>query len=194
MTKLLTSIDNNGEEFLGKHKRIIDAEKNLGESIENYKIFTIVRNPYSQVYSFYNHLRKPLYMSKDELRSRYPDYDGYLHPKSACMIALEADFNVYVKKVYNDISLVPRMMCDLVEWIKNSKNKISADFIIKFENMEHDVEFVFNQIGLKGQLEKLNYSLPCGDINNYRAHYDDESKNIIKNNFRETLKLFDYKF
>lgn len=55
--------------YLDKHSTAQEIRKVLGEEKWNDCFtFAFIRNPYDQVVSFYHHLRKPLYVSKKNIR------------------------------------------------------------------------------------------------------------------------------
>ena len=70
-----------------------------------------VRNPWDQVVSFYSHLRKPLYLSKEAI-SPLPEYfaDGhYLHPIEVSKSACSEEFPAWVRRWYPQRRRHPRL-------------------------------------------------------------------------------------
>jgi hypothetical protein len=74
ITEVLLRPENGGRMFLGKHFTYLQAADALGESIHDLYSFAVVRNPYEQVLSFYEHLRKPLFVPAEELELQYPGW------------------------------------------------------------------------------------------------------------------------
>ena len=179
------------------------AEKMLdeiGTEKNNYKKFTIVRNPWDLVVSFYFHLRKPL--SQTELFSE--GNISYLNPVEASMNACKMDFKSWVK-IYYDPYLRPRQIEETrfpypvshfykqLDWITNINGEILVDKILKFEEPNEWKNYL-KGLGLKDTNDldvKLNSSKRRVD---YKYYYDDEIKNIIGQYFKKDIDKFDYKF
>ena len=73
ITALLLNPLNGGTEWLRKHSTYRDAAQTLGHELKTFTVFTVVRNPFAQVFSFYEHLRKPLWMTAEQIEAHYPE-------------------------------------------------------------------------------------------------------------------------
>lgn len=100
ITEWLLAPQNGCSLYLQKHDRYADAEQVMGGELNGYLTFSVVRNPFEQVLSFYEHLRKPLHVSREDLERQYPGSDGRLAPQWASRLAMEMDFPDYVRTVY----------------------------------------------------------------------------------------------
>ena len=136
---------NEGINFLGKHDKLKNAINQLSDSYHQYYTFSVVRNPFDQVVSFYEHLRKPLYIDHKQLRQQYPNFDGLLFPKEACKLAINLDFKNYVKAVYlnqkND-DLFSFWFDDQVSFLSNDQGAIDVKYIIRFEKISEGISFI----------------------------------------------------
>ena len=128
ITELLLEENNCGGQFLQKHSIYSQAERILGEEITRFTSFAVIRNPYEQVFSFYEHLRKPKFMDLSLLERQYPGSGGKLQPRLASDLAVKCDFPDYVRQLYTDTPQLHVWMRDLCEWLRNIEGNIMVDY------------------------------------------------------------------
>jgi hypothetical protein len=151
--------------------------------------FSFVRNPWDQVVSFYNHLRKPLYLPQY--------YSKLMRPHYACQIALQCNFHDWVLEIYNkeklqqdEISQVNHFQ-NQCEWLCDSNENLIVDYIGKYESLEKDIEIIGKKIGRDfNHLPVRNRS----QRKDYREYYDTRTKAIIGDFFEKDISLFEYDF
>ena len=136
--------------------------------------FTLVRNPWDKVVSHYEYRLK---RNKTEVASR-----NILFPE-------------WVKKTYGQDKDSfyynnPKSFQPQVEWLKDDEDKISVDFVGKFESINEDFNQIKSVIGLDAELPHLNASKRAG----YQTYYDDETREIVAHWFREDIEVFGYDF
>lgn len=136
--------------------------------------FTLVRNPWDKVVSHYEYRRK---RNKTGLADR------------------DISFSDWVKKTYGPDKDPhyynnPKAFQPQVEWLKDDEGRISIDYIGKFETINEDFEQIKTAIGIDAQLPHLNASKRAG----YQDYYDDETRAIVADWFREDIELFGYRF
>jgi len=136
--------------------------------------FTLVRNPWDKVVSHYEYRRK---RNKTEVGSR------------------AISFSEWVKKTYGpDKDLFyynnPKAFQTQVEWLKDDEGRITIDFIGKFESINEDFDQIKHAIGLEAELPHLNASKRAG----FQSYYDDETRQIVTDWFREDIEAFNYNF
>lgn len=154
--------------------------------------FSFVRNPWDQVVSFYNHLRKPLYL---------PQYKGkLLNPYNACKTALECDFPTWVIEIYERRQSQDEMFRtnnpvdhfkNQHEWLYSLDGEMLVDYIGKYESLSKDLEIIGKRIGIDFS------SIPIKNKSqrrNYREYYDSTTKDIIGSFFLKDIQLFNYNF
>ena len=140
---------------------------------EAYK-FTVVRNPWDKVVSHYEYRRK----------------------KDKTGIATNGvSFASWVRRTYGEdkdpvLYNNPRSFQPQVDWLKDSDGQVSVDYIIRFESINEGFEHVRQAIGLDAELPHLNASPRA----RYHTYYDDESRAIVANWFREDIEAFGYQF
>ena len=136
--------------------------------------FTLVRNPWDKVVSHYEYRRK---RNKTEVATR------------------NISFSEWVKKTYGPDKDPfyynnPKAFQPQVEWLKDDEGRISIDFIGKFESIDEDFNQIKSVIGLKAEPPHLNASKRAG----YQSYYDDETRQIVADWFREDIEVFGYHF
>lgn len=190
MKELLISSENKGVNFLKKHDYLSAALDVMGGKINDFTTFTVVRNPFSQVVSFYEHLRKPLYIPKAKLKQQYRAFQESLSPRQTAKLAMELDFKSWVKQIYVTRKPYHEWHGDQLNWLVDKHNILRVDRVLKFESLNEDLAKLQEELGIKGTLPHKNKSKTL----NYQEYYDEETQEIIEREFNPTLKLFDYKF
>ena len=64
------------------------------------------------------------------------------------------------------------------------------DYIIKYETINEDFNYVKSVLGLDAELPHLNASKRAG----YQSYYDNETRKIVAEWFREDIEEFGYSF
>lgn len=136
--------------------------------------FSLVRNPWDKVVSHYEYRLK---RNKTELATR------------------NISFSEWVRKTYGPDKDPfyynnPKAFQPQVEWLKDDEGKITIDFIGRFETINKDFNQIKSAIGLDAELPHLNASKRAG----YQSYYDDETRQIVADWFREDVELFGYSF
>lgn len=70
----------------------------------------------------------------------------------------------------------------------NSTNKIEADFVGRFENINEDWNKLKNILNFKSDLQHVNKST----IKNYRDYYTEDMKKIVFDIYRQDFECFNY--
>ncbi|MGB7452385.1 MAG: sulfotransferase family 2 domain-containing protein [Lysobacterales bacterium] len=136
--------------------------------------FTLVRNPWDKVVSHYEYRLK---RNKTEIAARNISFSEWV------IKTYGPDKDPFY---YNN----PKAFQPQVEWLKDDEGKISIDFIGRFESINEDFDQIKSVIGLEAELPHLNASKRAG----YQSYYDDESREIVADWFREDIELFGYCF
>ncbi len=142
-------------------------ENNIGKDVwDSYFKFAFIRNPYDIAVSRYTWERKKR-NRKDE-------------------ISIE-DFRSWVKnrELTNE------------DWLYKyiaTNNGLELDFIGRYENLNNDLDYICEKIGLP----KLNLGFLKSGFRDkklkYTEYYDNETKNLVNDFFNIDLNLFNYKF
>lgn len=195
--ELLLDPTNGGGPFLRKHSGYSEAERVMGGEIQRFTVFAVVRNPFDQVLSFYEHLRKPLRMTPEEIERQYPGTGGRLLPIWASELAMRLEFPDFVREVYAADSGEGRQASwfgDLLSWLRSADGNLAPVRILRFEALQNDILNLAGELGLAGELPWRNASRAQQEAVRYSERYDSASRRIIETRFAPTLERFGYSF
>ncbi len=144
-----------------QHFNCEEYSKYLGSEYDDYFKFTVIRNPFDRVVSYY--------------------YGG--------AIKSDLSFSQWVVDRYKNKNFkdFERMYSDYKHWI----NLDDMDLILRFENLSVDFEKLKNTLDLDISLGSYNVNKKRVG---YEEYYDDNTKEIIGNFFRDELDKFNYEF
>lgn len=146
-----------------QHFNYSDYEKYLGEDLLEYHKFTVVRNPWDRVVSYF--------------------FNG--------AITNGLNFNEWIIDRYKNYNFVDynRMYQPCISWLDlKNLNQIN---ILKFENLDKDFKNLCNILNINVSLKKINTN---NSRTKYQDYYNEQTKNIIFNFFKEDIKYFNYEF
>jgi len=157
--------------FRGRMKSQKNYRNRYAVSREQYKSyykFSIVRNPWSRAFSWYNNvMNDPVHRKNLQV----PDNQSF------------HDFlNIHAGKGY----LRPQTY-----WLKNFEGEIDLDYVGKFENLAGDFRKICESLGA-GEIQ-LPHKLKS-DNPDYRDYYDEDLINLIAGIYSEEIELFGYTF
>jgi len=136
--------------------------------------FTIVRNPWDKVVSHYEYRRKK---NKTQIATRNISFTEWV-----TMTYGEDRDSFY----YDN----PKSFQAQVEWLKDDLGEISIDYIGRFESINQDFNHVKHIIGIDTGLPHLNASNRAS----FQSYYNDGTREIVAQWFREDIEAFDYRF
>ena len=171
----------------------------------NYFKFVFVRNPWDWFLSQYNqYFCKPHYSEKRyNLSKVLHGFVGQSHPNIDLRkekYLTKTDFyilyylNYYVQKYRLDRLQEKRDTNRYFQYqyIVDDRGEKQVDFVGKYENIEHDFEFICHQIGLnKIELPCLNY---FSKNLSYRDYYREDTKALVAEKYQKDIELLNYEF
>ena len=157
---------------LWKHSRLRDV---LGmvtqDQIENYFVFTIVRNPWDRMVSYFHWLKA----------------QSFQHP--AVAIAQNNRFSDFLinpviqRSLQNDITR---------QYICDQNGVEQCDMYLRMEHLPQDAGRLAQNLGLK--LPELPHDNRSERDKNYADYYDTDNRNMIGKVFADDIERFEYSF
>ena len=149
-------------------KVIHDRRTNFRQAYDTYFKFTIVRNPWARVFSWYQNVMR------DELHQQRFNLD------KTCT------FQDFLNSQIGQFEIKPQLY-----WILDKKKQNPLNFVGRFEKLKTDFEFVATRIGLK------DFTLPSlilGSGERYTQHYDTKMRDLVFKFYREEINRFNFEY
>ena len=171
------------------HLTLEDYHKYIFNS-NSYKYYSIVRNPWSRMLSVYTYWKQMT-----------PNHKNYYWAKEACrslrdnkmsfkeFILNLSDRKIRFRKTHDPHLEMPHLktQCSFLK----VGGEFKMDFVGKMENLQRDFDFICKDIGIPRQdLPHVNRS----DHKCYTEYYDDQTKRVISDLYREDIERFNYNF
>lgn len=147
-------------------------------SIQNYFKFTIVRNPWDRLVSAYFFLRNGGFSEKD---SEWYEEE----------ISQFECFESFVKEWLTRENIWKwHHFRPQYHYFLDKHNKCQLDFLGFLENIDKDIEYIFEHIGIEASIAKSNKS----EHRSYIEYYDEEMIDIVQKVYEEDIKILGYTF
>lgn len=167
--------------FYGKETEDHSAGINMDKFITNHP-----HPPLKQVKKFLGENIWNSYFKFAFVRNPYEIAVSRYHWNKKGKECSKQGFKSWVKQEYD-----PQL--DLLCPYITDNNKIDLDFIGRYENLENDIDYIFNILKLPKPVLGKNKS-GYRDKKHYTEYYDNEIKDTIKNYFSNDLEIFNYDF
>lgn len=174
-----------------KHCFISDIQPVLtGSEFSDYTKFTVVRNPYDRLYSWYlmfkhntiNIGNVPKKINK-EIENSIFQFDSLMKELSPYMDSFEDFVSVPNKGFFQ------RFYANQFDYLKINQ-KMVMNKVLRFENLSDDFNALAQQLKIDATLPYINQSIK----HDYREAYTEKSKKIVTERFQKDLVYFSYKF
>ena len=157
-----------------EHKTALEKRAELGAAQWAKRFcFAFVRNPWDRVASLYHY------------RVQTNNTGLGDHP---------IPFKTWVRLTFRDNDPAyynsPKMLMPQWHWITDEQGQVLVDFVGRFENLEEDFNIVCARINRRVRLPHLKSS----NRGFYRAYYDDETIEIVRDWFAVDVEEFAYEF
>ena len=178
-TNVLNKTSNNKK---GKRHFQIDTKT---MDLKKYFIFTIVRNPYDRLVSLF-------LFSKNGGGGANGEFALDINMRLTIRLSSFKDFIIDIKNKWdtckNDIRYKP-----MIDWIRDDDNNILTNKIVKFENLQEDMNEVFEKTGLTYIDFSKNHDYKSENRKHWMEYYDKEILDIVNELYYEDFIVFDYK-
>ena len=141
---------------------------------KDYKVITIIRNPYERALSWYSYYRTPTYYNR--------------HPQMRAIHYAQQSFLEFLKWYNRSFKSKWEMLPQV--WWYTHKKKLHSDYQIRFENLEQDINKVSNELGM--DIIKIPHNNKSSESFTIEDEYCDESISIINEWYKEDFKKLDY--
>jgi hypothetical protein len=165
--------------------------------------FSFVRNPYTRLYSWYSHLRIPLYINEIELTGLNEQSDTFRLAKKKVFghkihskLAMKHNFNDWVKIMMSDKikytkareATGPLITC--CDYLRDEDGKLVIGNLYYFENYNEELARLFTEIDRKDLIPKIEVTNQSkkpvpGEIS-------EETKEMIYDHFKIDFTTFGY--
>jgi len=155
-----------------QHLTSEQIKKEVGDNIFNsYYKFSIKRNPYDKAVSQFVYMKQ----KRNDLR-------GFIGMRE------NTSFKKYLQLISKTLHV---QWMPQTDFLVDSKREVIVDDIIRFENLNEDFQIIINQLGIQNiHLSHENKT----KRKHYTHYYDDESKKIVFNMYKQDIERFNYKF
>lgn len=190
-TKFETHIIPNDRTINSNYHSTINDAKSFVDDLDLYYRFTIVRNPWDRLASWYSFRKNLLYKSLKKMRKTgyaskvsYKSSEEILKEIEVMELGLYQWLIEYKDRPWDFTWFSPTTNQN--EWIRKEK----IDKIIKYENLNnelYDLE-IFQNL----ELQELNIS--SNRKNDFRELYNKRSVDLVKRIYEEDIEMFKYSF
>jgi len=155
------------------HATALEVKDKLSYSLfNNYYKFGFVRNPWDWTVSLYFYILSYKRHKTHKTVKNFKNFDEFVEWR--CSEEYKSQF-IYLQK----------------DFFTDEEGNIIVDYIGKFENLNEDFDYIVQHLGLK------NTSLPHKNKTkhkNYREYYNDYTRKLVEEQFKEDIELFNYEF
>jgi hypothetical protein len=163
------------------HRRFRDLYFHEPELIQRFFVFAFVRNPWDRFLSTYKFLEQGGFNETDkkwaeENLSAWDNFEDFV-------LALENGDN-------SEHILAEKHFRPQAYWLLDHQGKIKLDYAGRYENLDEDFEYICTRLGVNCSLPHLNKS----DHSPYYNYYNERTKRIVGNLYRQDIRLLNYTF
>lgn len=157
------------------------------DPLEYFK-FTIVRNPWDKVVSFYHYHQGRDWGLFPWTRDDEPDFNTFIQ---RLFVENDGALALDVFRGRSGQSTHHLRLRNSLDWVSDEEGHVLVDFIGRVENLQRDFDEICDRIGIKRrQLPHANRS----SHKPYHEYYNEESRDVVAERFQRDIDFFDYRF
>jgi hypothetical protein len=176
------------KQYMGTHDHALWA-KNKAEFVwsEYYKV-AFVRNPWDRLVSWYLMITQVSdYLKQQAEQGSVNKLWGYVLENSSSF----EEFLHQCVDTIDDIDGKKSFMFNQLDYVADDAGNIIVDFIGRFEQLEHDIQHVFNMLGFSGiALQHHNATART----HYRDYYNNACRRLVERRYAKDIDFFAYTF
>jgi chondroitin 4-sulfotransferase 11 len=174
-----------GHNTIQYYLRLLERE---GRDPAEYFKFTIVRNPWDKVVSFYHYHQRRKWDIFPWTVKNEPDFNTFLQ---RLFVENEGALAHEIFRGRSGDSTHHLRLSNSLDWVSDADGKILVDFIGRLENLQGDFDTICDRIGIKRRvLPHVNKS----SHKPYWEYYDEASREIVAARFEKDIDYFGYRF
>lgn len=174
-----------------QHATLLQIKQWWGDKLNNYFIFTFVRNPWDRAVSDW------LWFKHNVSGSRMDFSESTLRDYLLCTnkFAGLKDFNNRERETYRSDHAFGQHHF----MMKEDGSMFDVDYIGKFENLQQDWNDLMSVLSDKYK-RKIDLVLPHNNMSkstdkkHYTHYYDDETIQLVRDRYANDIELFDYEY
>ncbi|PCH94933.1 MAG: Type II secretory pathway, pullulanase PulA [Rhodobacteraceae bacterium] len=156
---------------LWKHARLRDIYGAVTQDqIERYTVFTIVRNPWDRVVSYYHWLREQNFQNPVVALAQSISFDAFIRTPAI------------KNSLFHDAAQ---------SYVSDADGVDRCDFYLRLECLAQDSITLANLLGLKLDLPHVNQSPRS---TGYQSYYTAETRDLVADYCAQDINQFDYQF
>jgi hypothetical protein len=140
--------------------------------------FSMVRNPWSRMYSFFKY------------HKIHSDQEGHKLFRPHTFESWIKDGMPHHYTLDHEISRFPKNPHIQFEWISDNEDVI-VDYYFKLESIDQGIKKIEKELGIDIKIPHINRSTSIGE---YREKYSPEMKNIVGDYCNKDIEYFKYEF
>ena len=157
---------------LWKHSRLIDVYGLIGDAeIANYHVFTMVRNPWDRLLSYYSWLKAQDFEHIAVSHAKALNFSEFIRAPAVAEVLRASPYSSYVTD--------------------RSGRNVCRSFV-RLENLAQDVQKLEESLGFK--IGPLPFANPSNRAKNHQSAYSPADKDWIGQICAEDIQKFGYKF
>lgn len=156
---------------LWKHSKLADIDGVISaEELDNMFCFTLVRNPWDRMVSYYFWLQEQTFAHPAVALAKSNEFEAFLRHSDTVRTIQNAPARYYMTNVLG---------------------RERADAYVRLECLQEDLKPVEKHLGFKLSVERVNTSKRHRD---YRGYYDETLAEFVGTLCAEDIRRFDYAF
>jgi hypothetical protein len=162
--------------------------KRKGRDPSQYFKFTIVRNPWDKVVSFYHYHKRRKWELFPWTVENEPDFIGFIQ---RLLVENQGALAREIFRNRSGASTHHLRLSNSLDWVSGPDGRILVDFIGRVENLQADFDHICDRIGIRRRrLPHANRS----SHKPYWEYYDAATREVVAARFQRDIDYFGYRF